>query len=127
MKISHVEQISLLRINPAFLGKHLAFWTMTVAAGIVGWSLVAALGTEICVASQLSSAAIQNGIHRLVLRERQSMVSSVILTMPLKDVLYFKHWTIPLAYGLAFLAMCPRSFEFACSSYRCGDKMQLSG
>ena len=81
MEIAHIEQVPLLRVNPAFFEECLAFRTVPVTARIVGWSLVSALRTVIHVSAQSGRAAIENGVHRSMLSHGQPVTLSVTFTV----------------------------------------------
>jgi hypothetical protein len=63
MKIADIQQRAFLSVNPSLFGKRLAFGTMTVTAGIVGYSHMAAIIANIGMCPECLGAAASNGVH----------------------------------------------------------------
>jgi hypothetical protein len=61
MKVSDIEQIAFLRVNPAFLCKRLTLGTMPVATGVVRDLSKSAISTYINMTSQSGSPAFFYG------------------------------------------------------------------
>ena len=78
---AHIEQVSLLRVNPAFFGECLAFRTVPVTARVVGWPLVSTLRTTVQMTAQACGTTVENGIHRPVLNYGQPVTLAVTFTV----------------------------------------------
>jgi hypothetical protein len=70
MKVTYIQQVTFLAVDPALLGQRLAFWAMAVAAGIVGDSCISAFTTDIGMTAQGRGPALFNGGHDFVLFKR---------------------------------------------------------
>jgi len=57
MEVADIQQIILLIVNPAFFGKRLALWTVTVPAGVVGDFDAAAAFAGVQMCTQLCGSA----------------------------------------------------------------------
>ena len=71
VEIRHVEQFRLTVLQPLGSCETLAFWTIPVAAGVVGDALMAAVATTLNVTAEGRGAAILDRPHRLPPRRGQ--------------------------------------------------------
>src|SRR6516225_9697647 len=67
------QQFALPRRQPLITGIGLAFWTVAIAAGVVGDRLVSAARTLIAMAAERCRPATQDGIEHLQLGPRQAL------------------------------------------------------
>jgi len=69
MKVTNIEQVMFLIIDPPLFSKGLTFGAMTVAAGVVRDINATAAITGIGVRTELSGAAFTDRTHGLLLIE----------------------------------------------------------
>ena len=67
VKVAHWEQFLLSRAPPLLPGIGLAFWAVTIPAGVVGDRLVAAPDALIAMAAQSGGTAESDGVDYLEL------------------------------------------------------------
>lgn len=70
MEILYGQKFSPTFFQPLSLRQGLAFWTMTVAAGILGISLISAVVTLLQMTSEIGGTTYLNGTHDLQMRQR---------------------------------------------------------
>src|SRR5882724_1817545 len=94
-------------MKPAGTGERTAFWTMTVAAGVIAVTLSLTAVAFFDMATEGGGAADLNGAHQTELIPRQGMELPVSRPVLPKNVSQFEHWPRHLLRLLSGAAWFP--------------------
>jgi hypothetical protein len=96
MIVLYGEKILVSRFDPALFSEELAFGTMPVSAGVVGYTEMSAVVALIHMTAQISAPAHLDGAHGTQLIEGQPVKLSVFRAISPEYVGYFgPSWGLP--------------------------------